>query len=68
MVKPFVPAVLAQPVERMAFNHVVVGSIPTDGVQFDFFFTTSVPKKIAFLAPSLCPTKIVFVAIWDPAN
>ena len=25
-------AVLAQPVERMAFNHVVVGSIPTDGV------------------------------------
>ena len=24
-------AVLAQPVERMAFNHVVVGSIPTDG-------------------------------------
>ena len=25
-------AVLAQLVERMAFNHVVVGSIPTDGV------------------------------------
>ena len=25
------PAVLAQLVERMAFNHVVVGSIPTDG-------------------------------------
>ena len=24
-------AVLAQPVERVAFNHVVVGSIPTDG-------------------------------------
>ena len=24
--------VLAQPVERMAFNHVVVGSIPTDDV------------------------------------
>ena len=24
-------AVLAQLVERMAFNHVVVGSIPTDG-------------------------------------
>ena len=24
-------AILAQPVERMAFNHVVVGSIPTDG-------------------------------------
>lgn len=30
-------AVLAQPVERMAFNHVVVGSIPTDGV-FQFIF------------------------------
>ena len=26
-------AVLAQPVERMAFNHVVVGSIPTDGAR-----------------------------------
>ena len=25
-------AVLAQLVERVAFNHVVVGSIPTDGV------------------------------------
>lgn len=26
-------AFLAQLVERMAFNHVVVGSIPTDGVR-----------------------------------
>ena len=25
-------AILAQSVERVAFNHVVVGSIPTDGV------------------------------------
>ena len=29
-------AVLAQPVERVAFNHVVVGSIPTDGVVASF--------------------------------
>ena len=27
----FYAAVLAQLVERVAFNHVVVGSIPTDG-------------------------------------
>ena len=34
MTNIFHVAVLAQLVERMAFNHVVVGSIPTDG---DFF-------------------------------
>ena len=38
-------AVLAQLVERVAFNHVVVGSIPTDGVLFlsttVFIFWTS---------------------------
>ena len=28
--------VLAQLVERMAFNHVVVGSIPTDGEKINF--------------------------------
>ena len=35
-------AVLAQPVERVAFNHVVVGSIPTDGVSlfFSLFFVS----------------------------
>jgi hypothetical protein len=34
-------AVLAQLVERVAFNHVVVGSIPTDGVivYSESFFT-----------------------------
>ena len=31
-------AVLAQLVERMAFNHVVVGSIPTDGAVLVFYF------------------------------
>jgi hypothetical protein len=37
-------AVLAQLVERVAFNHVVVGSIPTDGVALvvlPFFFFLS---------------------------
>ena len=40
MTENFQPAVLAQPVERMAFNHVVVGSIPTDGVEnkLNFFY------------------------------
>jgi hypothetical protein len=39
-------AVLAQLVERVAFNHVVVGSIPTDGVALvvlPFFFFFRVP-------------------------
>ena len=36
MTNKFNVAVLAQLVERMAFNHVVVGSIPTDG---DFVFS-----------------------------
>ena len=31
-------AVLAQLVERMAFNHVVVGSIPTDGDVIFYIF------------------------------
>jgi hypothetical protein len=31
-------AVLAQLVERVAFNHVVVGSIPTDGGNYSSFY------------------------------
>ena len=44
MVKNYVVAVLAQLVERVAFNHVVVGSIPTDGL-----FVISCEKSNNFL-------------------
>lgn len=46
-------AVLAQLVERMAFNHVVVGSIPTDGVLPLVVFSTFLSFSLRFLFPEL---------------
>ena len=60
MTNKFNVAVLAQLVERMAFNHVVVGSIPTDGdfvvrwllrqvnLRTFFFFTVIIGAEFFF--------------------
>lgn len=55
-------AVLAQPVERMAFNHVVVGSIPTDGVfKFIFYFFFFGPYRSRPISLITRPYLLVFL-------